>query len=66
MNWNLGQWIIKIKQRMRVADIRKLRRVYVVTRNDRTRNKLIRESVGVASTVDKIRESRLRWFSLML
>jgi len=66
VNWNLGQWIIKIKQRMRVADIRKLRRVYVVTRNDRTRNKLIRESVGVASTVDKIRESRLRWFSLML
>ena len=32
------------------------------TRLDIIRNKVIRSKVGVASIVDKLRESRLRWF----
>ncbi|WMV16838.1 hypothetical protein MTR67_010223 [Solanum verrucosum] len=32
------------------------------TRSDRIRNEVIREKVGVASVVDKLREARLRWF----
>ncbi|KAG5628789.1 hypothetical protein H5410_000506, partial [Solanum commersonii] len=29
---------------------------------DKIRNEVIREKVGVASVVDKLREARLRWF----
>ncbi|KAG5580522.1 hypothetical protein H5410_051149 [Solanum commersonii] len=32
------------------------------TRSDKIRNEVIREKVGVASVVDKLREARLRWF----
>ncbi|KAG5591816.1 hypothetical protein H5410_042330 [Solanum commersonii] len=32
------------------------------TRSDKIRNEVIREEVGVASVVDKLREARLRWF----
>ncbi|WMV09787.1 hypothetical protein MTR67_003172 [Solanum verrucosum] len=31
-------------------------------RSDKIRNEVIREKVGVASVVDKLREARLRWF----
>ncbi|KAG5619410.1 hypothetical protein H5410_019234 [Solanum commersonii] len=30
--------------------------------SDKIRNEVIREEVGVASVVDKLREARLRWF----
>jgi len=32
-----------------------------VTREDRIRNDHVRNSVGVASVVDKMKENRLRW-----
>ena len=32
------------------------------TRRDRIRNEVIRNKVGVAPVVDKMREGRLRWF----
>ncbi|KAG5582302.1 hypothetical protein H5410_052929, partial [Solanum commersonii] len=36
--------------------------MYGHTRSDKIRNEVIREKVGVASVVDKLREARLRWF----
>ncbi|KAG5598547.1 hypothetical protein H5410_029917 [Solanum commersonii] len=40
-------------QKMHVAEMRM---------SDKIRNEVIREKVGVASVVDKLREARLRWF----
>jgi len=33
-----------------------------VTREDRIRNKCVRDNIGVTSIVVKIKENRLRWF----
>ncbi|KAG5600808.1 hypothetical protein H5410_032178 [Solanum commersonii] len=49
-------------QKMHVAEIRMLRWMCGHTRSDKIRNEVIREKVGVASVVDKLREARLRWF----
>ncbi|WMV41945.1 hypothetical protein MTR67_035330 [Solanum verrucosum] len=49
-------------QKMHVAEMRMLRWMCGHTRSDRIRNEVIREKVGVASVVDKLREARLRWF----
>ncbi|KAG5600410.1 hypothetical protein H5410_031780 [Solanum commersonii] len=47
---------------MHVAEMRMLRWMCGHTRSDKIRNEVIREEVGVASVVDKLREARLRWF----
>ncbi|KAG5613703.1 hypothetical protein H5410_013527, partial [Solanum commersonii] len=49
-------------QKMHVAEMRMLRWMCGHTRSDKIRNEVIREKVGVASVVDKLREARLRWF----
>ncbi|KAG5611191.1 hypothetical protein H5410_022472, partial [Solanum commersonii] len=49
-------------QKMHVAEMRMLRWMCGHTRIDKIRNEVIREKVGVASVVDKLREARLRWF----
>ncbi|KAG5632971.1 hypothetical protein H5410_004688 [Solanum commersonii] len=49
-------------QKMHVVEMRMLRWMYGHTRNDKIRNKNIRDKVGVASVVDKIREAIQRWF----
>ncbi|KAG5604823.1 hypothetical protein H5410_026315 [Solanum commersonii] len=49
-------------QKMHVAEMRMLRWMCGHTRSDKIRNEVIREKVGVASMVDKLREARLRWF----
>ncbi|WMV15276.1 hypothetical protein MTR67_008661 [Solanum verrucosum] len=49
-------------QKMQVAEMRMLRWMCGHTRSDKIRNEVIREKVGVASVVDKLREARLRWF----
>ncbi|WMV35375.1 hypothetical protein MTR67_028760 [Solanum verrucosum] len=46
---------------MHVAEMRMLRWMCGHTRSDKIRNEVIREKVGVASVVDKLREARLRW-----
>ncbi|KAG5604997.1 hypothetical protein H5410_026489, partial [Solanum commersonii] len=43
-------------------DMRMLRWMCGHTRSDKIRNEIIREKVGVAFVVDKLREARLRWF----
>ncbi|KAL3327411.1 hypothetical protein AABB24_035204, partial [Solanum stoloniferum] len=48
--------------KMHVAEMRMLRWMCGHTRSDKIRNEVIREKVGVASMVDKLREARLRWF----
>ncbi|KAL3372146.1 hypothetical protein AABB24_008601 [Solanum stoloniferum] len=48
--------------KMHVAEMRMLRWMCGHTRSDKIRNEVIREKVGVASVVDKLREARLRWF----
>ncbi|KAG5580363.1 hypothetical protein H5410_050990 [Solanum commersonii] len=52
-------------QKMHVAEMRMLRWMCGHTRSDKIRNEVIREKVGVASVVDKLREARLRWFGHM-
>ncbi|KAG5610037.1 hypothetical protein H5410_021318 [Solanum commersonii] len=47
---------------MHVAEMRILRWMCGHTRSDKIRNEDIRDKVGVASMVDKMREERLRWF----
>ncbi|WMV55704.1 hypothetical protein MTR67_049089 [Solanum verrucosum] len=49
-------------QKMHVAEMRMLRWMCGHTRSAKIRNEVIREKVGVASVVDKLREARLRWF----
>ena len=40
-----------------------LRWMYGHTRKDKIRNKIIRNKVGVVPIEEKMRETRLRWFS---
>ncbi|KAG5620031.1 hypothetical protein H5410_005249 [Solanum commersonii] len=47
---------------MHVAEMRMLGWMCGHTMSDKIRNEVIREKVGVASVVDKLREARLRWF----
>ncbi|WMV12452.1 hypothetical protein MTR67_005837 [Solanum verrucosum] len=49
-------------QKMHVAEMRMLRWMCGHTRSDKIKNEVVREKVGVASVVDKLREARLRWF----
>ncbi|KAG5606376.1 hypothetical protein H5410_027868 [Solanum commersonii] len=49
-------------QKMHVAEMRMFRWMCGHTRSDKIRNEAIREKVGEASVVDKLREARLRWF----
>ncbi|KAG5571816.1 hypothetical protein H5410_061582 [Solanum commersonii] len=57
-------WLVKnaYVQKMHVAEMRMLRWMCGHTRSNKIRNEVIREKVGVASVVDKLREARLRWF----
>ncbi|KAF3666429.1 putative transmembrane protein 56-B-like isoform X3 [Capsicum annuum] len=49
-------------QKLKVAEMRMLRWMCGFTRADRIRNEIIRETVGVVSVEDNMREVRLRWF----
>ncbi|PHT97324.1 Calpain-type cysteine protease DEK1 [Capsicum chinense] len=49
-------------QKLKVAEMRMLRWMYDLTRDDRVRNEIIREKVGVVPVEEKMREVRLRWF----
>ncbi|KAG5606742.1 hypothetical protein H5410_028234 [Solanum commersonii] len=49
-------------QKLHVAEMRMLRWMCGHTRSDKIRNEVIREKVGVAPVVDKLREARMRWF----
>lgn len=64
MIYGVECWSIK-KQHMHKMDaveMRMLRWMCGKTSNDRIRNERFREHLGVATIVDKIRETRLRWF----
>nr|KYP34423.1 Retrovirus-related Pol polyprotein LINE-1 [Cajanus cajan] len=52
----------KHENKLHVAEMRMLRWMCGHTIKDRIRNECIRESVGVALIVEKLVESRLRWF----
>ncbi|XP_009614238.1 uncharacterized protein [Nicotiana tomentosiformis] len=57
-------WPIKKShiQKMKVAEMRMLRWMYVHTKMDKIRNEDIGEKVGVAPMDDQMRETTLRWF----
>jgi len=48
---------------MRVAEMRMIRWICSHTRLDKIRNEVIRGKIGVASIEDKMRGTKLRWFS---
>ena len=50
-----------MNRRMSTTEMRMLRWTIGVTRLDRIRTEVVRERLGVAPIVDKMRESRLRW-----
>ena len=50
------------EQKLSVAEMKMLRMMCGVTRRDRVRNEYVRGSIGVDSIVDKMAQSRLRWF----
>jgi len=54
-------WHIKRSyiQKMRVVEMRIIRWICGLTRLDKIRNEMIRGKIGVVSTEDKIRETRL-------
>ncbi|KAM3322716.1 hypothetical protein P3S67_003867 [Capsicum chacoense] len=54
-------WPIKSShiQKLKVAEMRMLRWMFGFIRDDRVRNEIIQEKVGVVSVADKIREVRL-------
>ena len=64
MLYGTESWAIKSQQesKMSVAEMRMLRWMSGNTRRDRIRNTTIREKIGVAPIVEKMVESRLRWF----
>lgn len=51
---------------MNVAEMKKLRLMNEVTKENKIRNECKRSSIGVASKIYKIREIRLRWFGYIL
>jgi hypothetical protein len=53
---------------MSVAEIRMLRWVSGVSKENRIKNEYVRgtRSIGVVSIVDKMRGNRLRWFGYMM
>ncbi|XP_070019956.1 uncharacterized protein [Nicotiana sylvestris] len=65
MLYEIECWLVKNfhVQMMKVAEMRKLRWMCGCTKRDRIKNEAIRNRVGVASIEDKMRESRLIWFT---
>ncbi|KAG5577315.1 hypothetical protein H5410_057449 [Solanum commersonii] len=63
MKWRLASGVLcdkKITSRLKGKFYRVVVRSALL--RDKIRNEVIREKVGVASVVDKLREARLRWF----
>jgi len=56
----------KIEHWMSVANMRMLKWMSGVIREDRIRNKYVWKSIGVALITDKMRENRLRWFGYVI
>ena len=50
------------EHKIKVAEMRMLRRMCGLTRLDRIRNEVIRDLVSVVDIGENMRESRLRWF----
>jgi hypothetical protein len=57
-------WALKKReeQKIQVAEMRMLRLMSGVTRQDRIRNEYVRSSLGVDNVCDKLAVNRLRWF----
>ncbi|XP_070041089.1 uncharacterized protein [Nicotiana tomentosiformis] len=68
MLYGVECWSVKKShvQKMRVAEMRRLRWMCGHTYKDKIRNKVIGEKVGVAPVEDKLWESRLRWIGQVL
>ena len=64
MTYSAECWALKKSQERKLSttEMKMLRMMCGVTRRDRVRNEYVRGSVGVDSIVDKIAQSRLRWF----
>lgn len=69
MVYDLKCWVVdlRIEQSTRIAEIKMLRWMSGVTKEDKIRNEYVmRGSIGIASIVDKMEENRLRWFARVM
>lgn len=57
---------IEIEQSMSDAEMRVFRWMSGVVTEDKIRNEYVRDSIGVVSVVEKMRENRLRWFGYVM
>ena len=64
MTYSSECWAIKCnhEQKLSVAEMKMLGMMYGMTRWDRLRNECVRASVGVDNVIDRLAQSRLRWF----
>lgn len=68
MMYGADYWIvnIKIRKRMRVAELRMLSFMRGIYIEEKVRNNCIRGSINISSTVDKIGENIWRWLGHVL
>ncbi|KIH68674.1 hypothetical protein ANCDUO_00983 [Ancylostoma duodenale] len=59
---NAGPATKKVERRLGVMEMKTVRWMAGITREDRLRNENIRERFGIATIADKLREIRLRWY----
>ena len=51
---------------MEIEEMRMLRRILGVSLNDKERNEVIRKSLKVTCTTDKLRDARFRWYGYVM
>jgi len=54
----------RIEQSMKIVELSIFRWMSEVEKEDKIRNEYVRGSIGVASIIDEMKDSRLRWLGM--